>query len=67
MPAVMIRQLEAVTKIVEQTPDPERRRILRDQADMIQRANLRTVPEMADRADVTARYDAVAAMLDGDP
>ena len=67
MPAVMIRQLDAVTKIVEQTPDPERRRVLRNQAEMIQRANLRTVQELADQADVTARYDAVVAMLDGDP
>ena len=66
MPAVMIRQLDAVTKIVEQTPDPDRRRILRSQADMIQRANLRTVHELADRADVTARYDAVVTLLDGD-
>ena len=66
MPAVMIRQLDAVTKIVEQTPDSARRRILRDQADMIQRANLRTVQELADRADVTARYDAVVEVLDGD-
>ena len=66
MPAVMIRQLDAVAKIVEQTPDAERRRVLRNQADMIQRANIRTVPELADQADVTARYDAVVAMLDGD-
>jgi uncharacterized membrane protein len=66
MPAVMIRQLEALAKIMEQTPDPARRRILRDQADMIQRANLRTVQELADRDDVTARYDAVLAGLDGD-
>ena len=67
MPAVMIRQLDAVAKIVEQTPDSERQRILRSQADMIQRANLRTVAESADQADVTARYDAVVAMLDTDP
>src|SRR5664279_3033506 len=61
MPAVMIRQLTALAKIMEQTPDPQRRRILRDQADMIQRANLRTVQELADQADVTARYDIVLA------
>ena len=36
-------------------------------ADMIQRANMRTVHELADQADVTARYDAVLATLDGDP
>jgi hypothetical protein len=29
---------------------------------MIQRENLRTVPEEADRADVTARYEALLAV-----
>jgi uncharacterized membrane protein len=63
MPAVMIRQLDALAKIMEQTPDRQRRRVLLNQADMIQRANLRTVTESADRADVTARYDAVIAIV----
>jgi uncharacterized membrane protein len=63
MPAVMIRQLDAVAKIMEQTPDRARRRILLDQAELIQRANLRTVAEAADRADVTAQYNAILAML----
>jgi uncharacterized membrane protein len=62
MPAVMIRQLDAVSKIIEQTSHPARRRILLHQADMIQRANLRSVREPADRADVTRRYDAVVAL-----
>lgn len=62
MPAVMIRQLDALAKIVEQTRDPAARRILLDQAEMIQRANLRSVAEPADRADVTSRYDALARL-----
>jgi uncharacterized membrane protein len=67
MPAVMIRQLDALAKIIEQTPDRARRRVLFDQAELIQRANLRTVVEPADRADVTGRYHAVVALLQRDP
>jgi uncharacterized membrane protein len=63
MPAVMIRQLDALAKITEQTSDTARRRNLLHQADMIQRANLRSVLEQADRADVTRRYDAVVALF----
>jgi uncharacterized membrane protein len=62
MPAVMIRQLDALAKIIEQTPHAARREILLGQAELIQRANLRSVREPADRADVTRRYDAVVAM-----
>jgi hypothetical protein len=62
MPAVMIRQLDALAKIIEQTADPAGRRTLLRQADLIQRANLRSVREQADRADVTGRYDAVVAL-----
>ncbi|HUO40412.1 MAG TPA: DUF2254 domain-containing protein [Mycobacterium sp.] len=63
MPAVMIRQLDALAKIMEQTSHPAMRRILLHQADMIQRANRRSVREPADRADVTRRYDAVVALF----
>jgi uncharacterized membrane protein len=62
MPAVMIRQLEALTTIMEQTTDPGRARGLMDQAEMIQRANLESVPEESDRADVQRRYTALAAI-----
>ena len=57
MPAVMIRQLDALTKIMEQTPHRTRQRVLLDQADRIQRANLRTVDDAADRTAVTVHYD----------
>ncbi|MFC9789539.1 DUF2254 domain-containing protein [Rhodococcus sp. NPDC127528] len=59
MPAVMIRQLDALTKIFEQTTIPERRQVLLDQAAMIHRANLATVAEKADRDDVDRRYKAL--------
>ena len=63
MPAVMIRQLDALEKILEQTSDGARRPVLLDQAKMIQHANLRTVAEPADRSDVTDRYNAVLAVV----
>ena len=59
MPAVMIRQLDALTTIMEQTTDPERARILMNQAVMIQRSNLESVPDESDRADVARRYTAL--------
>jgi uncharacterized membrane protein len=62
MPAVMIRQLDALEKILEQTSDGARRPVLLDQAKMIQGANLRTVAEPADRSAVTDRYNAVLAV-----
>ncbi|MGO9927449.1 MAG: DUF2254 domain-containing protein [Mycobacterium sp.] len=65
MPAVMIRQLEALITIMEQTTDTERARVLMDQAAMIMRANIESVPEESDRADVRRRYDALTAVYDG--
>ncbi|HTX95772.1 MAG TPA: DUF2254 domain-containing protein [Mycobacterium sp.] len=62
MPAVMIRQLEALTTIMEQTSDPQRVHVLMDQAVMIQRANLESVPEESDRADVERRYATLRAL-----
>jgi uncharacterized membrane protein len=64
MPAVMIRQLDALSKIMEQTAKPELRQVLLDQAAMIQRANMRSVPENADRQDVQRRYDALLGLHD---
>jgi uncharacterized membrane protein len=59
MPAVMIRQLDALTTIMEQTTDPQRAQVLMDQADMIHRANVGSVPDESDRADVDRRYAAL--------
>jgi uncharacterized membrane protein len=63
MPAVMIRQLESLAKIIDQTPDSVRRATLLRQAERIQQASLRTVAEAADRDDVTRRYEVVRAMV----
>jgi uncharacterized membrane protein len=59
MPAVMIRQLEALAKMMMETSDAGQRRLLLDQAEMIQRASERSVPEASDRADVWRRFEAV--------
>jgi uncharacterized membrane protein len=63
MPAVLIRQLDALSKIMAVAP-ASRTQVLLDQASMIQRVNLRTVSEQADKADITARYDALLALRD---
>jgi uncharacterized membrane protein len=61
MPAVMIRQLEALAKVMPYTTSPEQRRVLLEQAEMILRASEESVWEEADRADVRERYDIVIA------
>lgn len=61
MPAVMIRQLDALTTIMEQTTDAQRASVLMQQATMIHRANLESVPDDSDRADVDRRYVALRA------
>jgi uncharacterized membrane protein len=61
MPAVMIRQLEALTKIMDHTTSAGQRELLLEQAAMIQRANEQSVPEPADQADVKREYDEVVA------
>ncbi|HEX6527080.1 MAG TPA: DUF2254 domain-containing protein [Streptosporangiaceae bacterium] len=59
MPAVMIRMLEALARIMAETTNDGQRRVLLEQAAMIDRACERSVPEAADRADVQRRYEAV--------
>jgi uncharacterized membrane protein len=61
MPAILIRQLDALLTISAVAP-VGRTQVLLDQADMIQRLNLATVAEESDRADVTARYEALIAL-----
>jgi uncharacterized membrane protein len=61
MPAVLIRQLEVLGKIMAVAP-PSRTRVLLDQAEMIQRLSLRTVAEETDQSDVTARYESLLAL-----
>jgi uncharacterized membrane protein len=64
MPAVMIRQLEALTKIVDHTTEREQRVLLLNQAEMIYRAGVESVPEPADLADVKREYDEVPRAAD---
>ena len=64
MPAVMIRQLDALTKIMTDTSSAGQRRVLLDQAAMIERASERSVPEGADRQDIRRRYEEVLAAGD---
>ena len=61
MPAVMIRQLDALVKITEYTTSDEQRTVLVEQAEMINRACAESVAEPSDRADVVRRYEAVIA------
>ncbi len=59
MPAVMIRQLDAIAKVMSYAAHPEQREVLLEQAQMILRASEESVPEEADRADVRRRYERV--------
>ncbi|HYB15382.1 MAG TPA: DUF2254 domain-containing protein [Streptosporangiaceae bacterium] len=59
MPAVMIRELEALARIMTETTTDGQRRVLLEQAAMIDRASERSVPEAADRADIRRRYEAI--------
>ncbi len=69
MPAVLIRQLEALTKIMEYVETPDQRDLLLAQAEMIHGAATESIPEPADRADVSRAYGEVihAAARDGRP
>ena len=59
MPAVLIRQLEALTEIMDNTTTDEQRRLLLEQAAMILQASEESVPEPADRADVVRAHERV--------
>jgi uncharacterized membrane protein len=61
MPAVMIRQLDGLAKVMAYTTSSAQREVLLEQAAMILRASEESVPEAEDRADVRRRYDAVRA------
>ncbi len=61
MPAVMIRQLDALARIMERTTTTADRQVLLDQAAMIERLSAATVDEPADRADITRAYTRVLA------
>ena len=67
MPAVMIRQLDALAKIMEGTTAQEDRKLLLDQAAMIDRLSLSSVREESDRADIQRAYQAVLRVHGGLP
>jgi uncharacterized membrane protein len=56
MPAVIIRMLDALTAVVEQTTSWEQRKILARQAKMIFESSEDSVPESNDREDIGVRY-----------
>ena len=60
MPAVMIRQLDSLSKVMARTRTADQRGLLLGEADKILRVCEETVPEPTDRAAVRRRYDAVA-------
>ncbi len=59
MPAVFIRQLEALEKIMDHTTSEEQRQLLLQQAAMILQASDESIPEPADRVDVRREHQAV--------
>jgi uncharacterized membrane protein len=59
MPAVMIRQLDGLAKIIEHATTVEEHEVLLEQAVMILRASEESVPEENDRADVQRSYEQV--------
>ena len=58
-PAVMIRMLDALARIMAETTSEGQRRVLLEQAQIINRACERSVPEASDRADIQRSYEAV--------
>jgi uncharacterized membrane protein len=62
MPAVMIRQLDGLAKVMEHTTTHEEREVVLEQATMILRASEESVPEERDRTDVRRRYAQVLSV-----
>jgi uncharacterized membrane protein len=63
MPAVTIRQLEALARIMEFTTEDDQRFALMRQADMLLQSSEESIPEPNDRLDVRARHDTVVAAM----
>jgi uncharacterized membrane protein len=62
MPAVMIRQLDALAKVAEYTSTDEQREVIAQEAEKIMRLSEESVSEAADRAAVLASH---AQLLSG--
>jgi uncharacterized membrane protein len=67
MPAIMIRQLDALAKIMDRTAAPSDRQLLLDQAAMIGRLSQSSVDEESDRADIQRAFQAVLDVHAGLP
>jgi uncharacterized membrane protein len=65
MPAVAIRQLSGLGRIMEYAITKDQRAILTRQAEMIMRASEESVREMEDLDDIRARYEEVRALAAG--
>ncbi len=65
MPAVMIRQIESLAAIMQDTTAAEQRELLLGQAVLIRRSCEESVPDAADRADVARAYERILAAADG--
>ena len=63
MPAVLMRQLEAITRIVDHTTTEPQRLLLLEQAAMIVQASNESVPEPSDRASVQREHAQVLAAV----
>jgi uncharacterized membrane protein len=59
MPAIMIRQLESLTKVMPYTTNAEQREVLLIHGDMIGRSAAETVSEPSDLADIMQRLAAL--------
>jgi uncharacterized membrane protein len=59
MPAVLIRQLDALSKIMERTTSLAERQVVLDQAAMIDRLSTASVDEESDRADIQRAHQQV--------
>lgn len=57
MPAVIIRMIDAIDHVTENTSNPQQREVLRRQAEMIMRGAEDEVGEPNDLADIRRRYD----------
>jgi uncharacterized membrane protein len=62
IPAIMIRQLENLQKVMGVSRTPDQREAILHHAQMILRSSEESVPEEFDRRDVRAAYDALVAV-----
>ncbi len=63
MPAVMIRQLDALAKVMQHATTTAQREALMREADMILRSSEESIPEIDDRHEIRRRYEATLAEL----